>query len=186
MNTIILTTSNNIEGRTIQKYIDVINSNIVVGNNLIAEAFASFSDVFGGRSGKYQNKLNDIYKYAKTELINKAKEMDADAIIGLKMDFGEVSGKGKDMFMVSAIGTAVKLNRIEDKKDASDKENMSAAPKYQEGQPVIIKATGFRFTINKVINEEGAFKYYSEKFHTYFNEDDITDDITPIFLTDKL
>jgi hypothetical protein len=33
--------------------------------------------------------------------------MEANAIIGLKVDFDEISGKGKSMFMMSALGTAV-------------------------------------------------------------------------------
>jgi uncharacterized protein YbjQ (UPF0145 family) len=42
----------------------------------------------------------------------KAEKLGADAVVGLKMDFGEVSGKDKSMFMVSAVGTAVRLRRM--------------------------------------------------------------------------
>ena len=41
------------------------------------------------------------------ELKAKAKSFQADAIVGLHIDFDEVSGGGKSMFMVSASGTAV-------------------------------------------------------------------------------
>ena len=40
-----------------------------------------------------------------------AQRLGADAIVGLKIDFGEISGKEKSMFMVSAVGTAVKISR---------------------------------------------------------------------------
>lgn len=43
------------------------------------------------------------------ELKAKAKSFQADAIVGLHIDFDEVSGGGKSMFMVSASGTAVMI-----------------------------------------------------------------------------
>ena len=45
------------------------------------------------------------------EIEQKAASIGADAVVGLKMDFNEISGKGKTMFMVSAVGTAVKIRR---------------------------------------------------------------------------
>ena len=107
----IITTTNNIEGAHIEEYLHLVATNIVIGTNLLSDFVASFTDIFGGRSNSYQNKLDDVYNEALKELEKKAKVLGADAIVGLKMDFNEISSKGKAMFMVSAVGTAVKLSR---------------------------------------------------------------------------
>ncbi len=107
----IITTTNNIEGSRIEEYICLVSTNIVIGTNFFSDFVASFTDFFGGRSSTYQNKLDDVYKAAMDEVKRKAQAAGADAIVGLKMDFNEISSKGKAMFMVSAVGTAVKLSR---------------------------------------------------------------------------
>ena len=107
----IVTTTNNIEGYTVKRYLGVVNANVVIGTNLFSDIAASLTDVFGGRSGSYKSKLNTIYDEVMKELTEKAKSYHADAIVGLHVDFDEVSGGGKSMFMVSASGTAVTLEK---------------------------------------------------------------------------
>ena len=55
--------------------------------------------------------LATIYDEVMKELTEKAKSYHADAIVGLHVDFDEVSGGGKSMFMVSASGTAITLEK---------------------------------------------------------------------------
>ena len=105
----IITTSTTIEGRQIESYIGLSSANVVVGTNVFSDFFASITDVLGGRSSSYQNKLDKTYKTAIEEIELKASRMGADAVVGLKIDFNEISSKDKAMFMVSAVGTAVKL-----------------------------------------------------------------------------
>lgn len=107
----IVTTTNNIEGYTVKRYLGVVNANVVIGTNLFSDIAASLTDVFGGRSGSYKSKLNTIYDEVMKELTEKAKSYHADAIVGLHVDFDEVSGGGKSMFMVSASGTAITLEK---------------------------------------------------------------------------
>lgn len=110
----IITTTNNIEGRKILKYIDAICVNIVLGTNILSDFVAGLSDIFGGHSGTYKSKLERIYSEAKKELQEKAKSLGANGIVGFSVDFDEISGQGKSMFMISASGTACV---IEEKKD---------------------------------------------------------------------
>lgn len=110
---IIITTTNSIEGMEIEKYYDLISTNVVLGTNIFSDIGASFSDFFGGTSEIYQNKLERIYKIALDKLKQKAKALNANGIVGVNIDFDEVSGGGKSMFMISAIGMAVKLKSIE-------------------------------------------------------------------------
>lgn len=107
----IVTTTNNIEGYTVKRYLGVVNANVVIGTNLFSDIAASLTDVLGGRSGSYKSKLNTIYDEVMKELTEKAKSYHADAIVGLHVDFDEVSGGGKSMFMVSASGTAITLEK---------------------------------------------------------------------------
>lgn len=106
MNKFIITTTNNLEGCPVKEYLDAISTNIVLGTNAFSDFAASFTDFFGGTSGTYQNKLSLIYSTAKRALIEKAKILGANAILGFTVDFDEISGKGKGMLMISATGTA--------------------------------------------------------------------------------
>lgn len=120
MNKFIITTTGNIEGCPIKNYLGVINSNIVIGTNLFSDIAASFTDIFGGNSETYQNKMDLMYKSAKDNLMKKAVARGANAIVGFKIDFDEISGKGKGMLMLSAAGTACLIEnnlRQEEKKE---------------------------------------------------------------------
>lgn len=111
----IITTSPIVENHTIIEYLGPIISNEVLGVSVISDSIASFSDFFGGTSGTYRGKLEDLKKTVLNDLKNQALTRGADAIIGFNIAFNEISGKGKQMFMATATGTAVKLgqNRME-------------------------------------------------------------------------
>lgn len=105
----IITTSPLIEGHYITEYLGPVISNEVLGVNIISDSIASILDIFGGSSGTYRNKLDDLKIRVLGDLRNQAIHEGADAIVGLNISFNEISGKGKQMFMATAIGTAVKL-----------------------------------------------------------------------------
>ena len=107
----IITTTSNVEGAHIDEYLQLVSANVVIGTNIFSDWFASVTDVFGGKSRTYQRKLDDLCEEALQRIQKRAEKLGADAVVGLKMDFGEVSGKDKSMFMVSAVGTAVKISR---------------------------------------------------------------------------
>lgn len=105
----LLSTTSSIENYQIEAHIGVICHNIVIGSNFVSDFFASFSDVFGGYSGTYQSKMDMMYNEAMKSLSVKARAKGANAVVGIKIDFDEISGQGKQMFMMSASGTAVKV-----------------------------------------------------------------------------
>ena len=106
MDNFLISTTPILDGMTIEKYLGVVNTNIVIGTNLFSDIAASFTDVFGGNSGTYQGKMDSMYQAAKKELIARVKTLGGNAIVGFRADFDEISGKGKNMFMLSATGTA--------------------------------------------------------------------------------
>lgn len=108
-NNILISTTNTLENIEIERYIDVVTVNVVIGTHFFSDFGASFTDLFGGYSSTYQNKLQEIYDTAIDKLTLKATKIQANAIVGFKLDFDEISGKGKSMFMISASGTAVSI-----------------------------------------------------------------------------
>jgi len=111
-NNIILTTTNTVDlpGVQIDRYLGLVTGDTVIGANIVRDIFAGLRDIFGGRSNSYEQVLAEARESAVNELINYAGSLGADAVIGLKFDFGSVGAKNS-MFMVSVTGTAVKLNR---------------------------------------------------------------------------
>ena len=68
--------------------------------------FASVRDIVGGRSGTYENELRKARQIALDELSEQARELGANAVVGIDLDY-EVLGEKNGMLMVSASGTAV-------------------------------------------------------------------------------
>ncbi len=86
----------------------IVTGEVIVGANIFSDLFASVRDIVGGRSGAYENALRDARTQALAELQAEARDLGADAVIGVDLDY-EVLGKTGSMMMVSASGTAVKL-----------------------------------------------------------------------------
>lgn len=132
---ILITTTNSILGASVERYIELISVNVVIGTNFFSDLGASFTDLFGGLSGSYQKKLEGIYKSGIDKLKMKAMNIGANAIVGVRIDFDEISGKGKSMFMLSVTGTAVRLKYNEKtlKNESNNKfEMVSSATLEQE------------------------------------------------------
>ena len=136
----IITVTNNIEGCPIEKYLESICANVVIGTNIFSDIAASFSDFFGGHSGSYKSKLELIYNEASKELKKKAIKLGANAIVGFSVDFDVYSlenysnARKKDGFLQGAKsnGLAVEVCRCDLSFDAA-KEAVLAA--YQKGIP---------------------------------------------------
>lgn len=101
-----LTTTPNFEGRSIKKYCGVVAGEAVLGANVFKDMFANIRDIVGGRSGTYENELRKARQIALNELSEQAREMGANAVVGIDIDY-EVLGEKNGMLMVSASGTAV-------------------------------------------------------------------------------
>ena len=105
----LLTTTNTIEGRTVVEYKALVTGETIIGANIFKDFFAGIRDIVGGRSSSYENVLREAKDTAITEMVERAKSYGADAIIGIDLDY-ETLGKDNGMIMVTASGTAVKLN----------------------------------------------------------------------------
>lgn len=104
----ILSTTNNIDGKPIKDYIGIVTGETIIGANIFKDFFASIRDVVGGRSGSYERVLREAKDTALKEMEESAKRLNANAIVGIDLDY-ETVGKGGGMLMVTASGTAVTL-----------------------------------------------------------------------------
>ena len=94
------------EGRKIIRYCGVVAGEAVLGANIFKDMFAGIRDIVGGRSGTYEKELRKARKIALDELAEQARELGANAVVGIDIDY-EVLGEKNGMLMVSASGTAV-------------------------------------------------------------------------------
>lgn len=102
-----VTTTGNIEGRPVREYIGVVAGETILGVNVFKDITAGFRNIVGGRSGKYEEELRKGREIAIEEMKQRASDMGADAVLGVKLDYETVGGQ---MLMVTASGTAVKLS----------------------------------------------------------------------------
>ena len=105
----IITTTPTVEGRRITEYKGIVFGEVIVGVNVVKDIAASFSNFFGGRSGTYENELINAREQAIRELEQRALQLNADAVVAVDVDY-EVLGADNGMLMVTASGTAVRLD----------------------------------------------------------------------------
>ena len=103
-----LTTTPSIEGKTIARYCGIVAGEAVLGANVFKDLFASIRDIVGGRSGTYEGELRKAREIAFEVLSSQARELGADAVVGIDIDY-EVLGEKNGMLMVTVSGTAVQL-----------------------------------------------------------------------------
>lgn len=98
------TTTSTLEGKTITTYHGVVSGEAIMGANIVRDLFASVTDVIGGRSSAYEEKLIESREVAMEEMIERAQLKGANAVIGISLDFETI---GQGMMMCIATGTAV-------------------------------------------------------------------------------
>lgn len=104
----LVVTTNTIEGKRIIKYYGLVTGNAILGANIFKDFMAGIRDLVGGRSESYEKELNRAKDIAVNEMMQAARMMGANAIVGVDLDFETVGANGS-MLMVSASGTAVVL-----------------------------------------------------------------------------
>ena len=103
----ILLTTPSIEGKKIVKYIGLVTGTAILGANIFKDFMASIRDIVGGRSAAYEKELNKAKNIALMEMKKQGKDLGANAIIGVDLDYETIGSGGTNMLMVSASGTAV-------------------------------------------------------------------------------
>ena len=104
----IITTTNVVDGSSIRSYLGIVSGEAILGANIFRDLFATVRDIVGGRSVAYEKELARARTMAMDDLANRADDLNADAVVGVNIDYETV---GKSMLMVSVTGTAVTLVR---------------------------------------------------------------------------
>lgn len=102
-----------LEGYRVTKTIDIVSAECVFGMNIFKDFFMGLTDLFGGRSGSAQEILRTARVKCLQELRIEALNNGANAIIGVDLDYSEISGKGTNMLFLVATGTAVIVEKIQ-------------------------------------------------------------------------
>ena len=105
---ILKTESHMPEYRVIER-LEIITAECVFGMNMFRDFFASITDIFGGRSSASQKVLRDSRRTCLTELRREALIAGANAVVGVGLNYSEISGDGKSMLFLVASGTAVRI-----------------------------------------------------------------------------
>ena len=105
---VLLTTETNPDLKILER-IEIITAECVFGMNIFKDIFASIRDIVGGRSKAFQDTLRDARKTALYELKREAHEVGANAVVGVDLDYSEISGGRRNMLFLVASGTAVRI-----------------------------------------------------------------------------
>ena len=106
-----MTTTSTLDGHKVSRYFGVVTGEAILGANIFRDFFAGIRDIVGGRSGSYEKVLRDAKDTALREMMEHAKRLGGNAVIGVDLDYETVQvGNGGGMLMVSASGTAVVLD----------------------------------------------------------------------------
>ena len=102
----LVTTTSSLQDMKIDRYHGVVSGEAIMGANIFKDLFAGIRDIVGGRSAAYEEELRRAKDTAMDEMIAEARQLGANAVIGVDLDYETVGRKGS-MLMVTAAGTAV-------------------------------------------------------------------------------
>ena len=71
----LITTTSSLQDKTIVTYPGIVSGEAIMGANVVRDIFASVTDVIGGRSSAYEQKLAEGRRIALDEMTERAHEM---------------------------------------------------------------------------------------------------------------
>src|SRR5262249_28728131 len=81
-----------IEGQRIVAYLGIESVEVVIGTGFLSELSGEISDFLGARSKRFEGKLQEAKRVAFDLLKMRAAEKNANAVIGIDLDYTEFSG----------------------------------------------------------------------------------------------
>ena len=89
---IVITTTNNVDGHRVIRYVGIESIEIVIGTGMFSELGGDISDFFGLRSTGFEKKLQHAKQTAFKALKHLALQQGANAVVGIDLDYTEFSG----------------------------------------------------------------------------------------------
>lgn len=105
----ILSTTSSLDGKTIKEYRGIVFGEVISGIDFVKDFTASITNFTGGRASEYEEELVSARADAISEMVERAKKIGANALVGVKIDVESITvgEQGQMMIMVVATGTAV-------------------------------------------------------------------------------
>lgn len=104
----LMSTTSTIEGKKIKEYRGIVFGEVVNGVNFTKDFLASITNFVGGRSKEYEEELINSRADAINEMMERAKKIGANGLVGVKVDVETISvNENGVMLLVVASGTAV-------------------------------------------------------------------------------
>lgn len=105
--TIPVTTTFTIEGYRIKQYLGVVRGLIVRAPTISQGILGGLKSIIGGQVGAYTEMCEQTRQQAYDLLIDHARALGANAVVGLRYDASEIGGKASSATEVLCYGTAV-------------------------------------------------------------------------------
>lgn len=102
-----MVTTPNIEGKTVKKYLGIVNGEGLIGANVYKDIFSGVRDVVGGRTSTYEQELKKAREIALESMQLKAEELGANAILNVRVKYSNLGGTMGNTILISVNGTAV-------------------------------------------------------------------------------
>jgi uncharacterized protein YbjQ (UPF0145 family) len=102
-----VTTTFTIEGYRITQYLGIVRGLIVRSPTIAQGIMGGLKAIIGGRVGAYTEMCEQTRQQAYDLMIDHARAIGANAIVGLHYDASEIGGKGVSATEVLCYGTAV-------------------------------------------------------------------------------
>jgi len=103
----LLSSTNTLENKTIVKYHGLITGESLIGSNVYKDLFSGVRDVVGGRTSAYEKELAKAREITLESMEEKARDLNANGIIGIKISYNNLGGTMGNTILVTAYGTAI-------------------------------------------------------------------------------
>ncbi len=102
----IITTTENIAGKTIKEVLGIVEGDIVMSKHIGSDFAAGLRNIVGGEVKGYTDMMEKSRKEAMARMIENAEKLGADAVVGVRYGSSAIMASASEML---AYGTAVKL-----------------------------------------------------------------------------
>jgi len=102
----IISTINTIQGKEIEKSLGLVKGNTIRARHIGRDIVAGLRNIVGGEITEYTKALSDAREAAVKRMTTEAKELGADAIVGVRFTTSQVMAGAAELLVY---GTAVKL-----------------------------------------------------------------------------
>ncbi|MEZ4648160.1 MAG: YbjQ family protein [Candidatus Eisenbacteria bacterium] len=102
----ILVTTNDVAGREISEVLGLVRGSTIRARHIGRDILARMRGIVGGEVSEYTKLMGESREQALDRLVQEARELGADAVVGLRFTTSEVMDSAAEILVY---GTAVKL-----------------------------------------------------------------------------